>query len=115
VRGYATALAQWWTFLEQRHETVGWTSIGVSAVGGFLSWLRNGRTVEQPIARVEEAAPSSETLEARLAALISFYLWHAEVNDIPVAGKLRAAGHDVHRPEGCRPTWTAEARRHRRL
>lgn len=44
VRGYATALTQWWTFLEQRGETGQWTEVGVPAVSGFLSWLRNGRS-----------------------------------------------------------------------
>jgi len=62
--------------------------VGVPAVSGFLSWLRNGRTVEHVIARDAEIAPSPETLEARLAALISFYRWHGSVNDVPVAGKL---------------------------
>ena len=33
-------------------------------------------------------APSPETLEARLAALISFYRWHEAGYDVPVAGKL---------------------------
>ena len=88
VRGYATGLAQWWTFLEQRDETAGWDELGVPAVSGFLSWLRNGRTVEHAIARDAEATPSAETLEARLAALISFYRWHGSVNNVPVAGKL---------------------------
>jgi len=63
VRGYATGLAQWWTFLEQRDETAGWDAVGVPAVSGFLSWLRNGRTVEHVIARDAEIAPSPETLE----------------------------------------------------
>jgi integrase len=88
VRGYSTALAQWWTFLEQRDETARWDTLGVPAVGGFLSWLRNGRTVEHAITRSAEPAPSSETLEARLAALISFYRWQGAVNNVPVAGKL---------------------------
>jgi integrase len=88
VRGYATGLAQWWTFLEQRDETAGWDALGVPAVSGYLSWLRNGRTVEHSIARDAATAPSPETLEARLAALISFYRWHSSVNNVPVAGKL---------------------------
>jgi hypothetical protein len=41
VRGYATGLAQWWTFLEQRDETSGWAELGVPAVSGFLSWFVN--------------------------------------------------------------------------
>jgi integrase len=87
VRGYATGLAQWWTFLEQRDEAGRWQEVGVPAVSGFLSWLRNGRTVEQAIGPVV-AAPSPQTLEARLAALISFYRWQEGVFDVPVAGRL---------------------------
>jgi integrase len=87
VRGYATSLAQWWTFLEQRDEAEGWREVGVPAVAGFLSWLRNGRTVEHAIAAACEP-PSADTLEARLAALISFYRWQHAVHDIPVADRL---------------------------
>jgi integrase len=87
VRGYATSLAQWWTFLEQRDETAKWREVGVPAVAGFLSWLRNGRTVEHALVEPEQA-PSPETLEARLAALISFYRWQEAVFSVPVAGRL---------------------------
>ena len=54
VRGYATALTQWWTFLEQRSETGQWNEVGVPAVSGFLSWLRNGRTVQHALAAPKE-------------------------------------------------------------
>jgi integrase len=87
VRGYATSLAQWWTFLEQRAEAERWREVGVPAVSGFLSWLRNGRTVEHGLV-ASEKAPSAETLEARLAALISFYRWYEAVFDVPVAARL---------------------------
>lgn len=87
VRGYATALAQWWSFLEQRGETEGWRGVGVPAVSAFLSWLRNGRTVEHALVTPEDA-PAAETLEARLAALLSFYRWQEAVFGVPVAGRL---------------------------
>lgn len=87
VRAYAAALAQWWTFLEQRGEADRWRDVGVPAVAAFLSWLRNGRTVEHAIG-VVEPAPSAQTLEARLAALISFYRWQEAVFDVPVARRL---------------------------
>src|SRR5262245_8795169 len=87
VRGYATSLARWWTFLEQRGESERWREVGVPAVSGFLSWLRNGRTVEHALVTPEEA-PSPETLEARLAALVSFYRWHEGVFGVPVASRL---------------------------
>lgn len=87
VRGYATALAHWWTFLEQRGETERWQQVGVPAVTGFLSWLRNGRTVEHSLVAPTDA-PSTETLQARLAALISFYGWQEAVFEVPVASRL---------------------------
>lgn len=87
VRGYATALAQWWEFLEQRDEAERWHDVGVPAVTAFLSWLRNGRTVEHALA-ASEVQPSPETLAARLAALISFYRWQEAVFEVPVAGRL---------------------------
>lgn len=87
VRGYATSLAQWWSFLEQRGQVDGWHDIGVPAVIAFLSWQRNGRTVEHSLAESGEA-PTAATLEARLAALISFYRWHQAVSGVGVAGRL---------------------------
>jgi integrase len=87
VRAYATALAQWWTFLEQRGEAERWGQVGVPAVSGFLSWLGNGRTVERAVGAVEHA-PSQTTLETRLTAVISFYRWQEAVFDVPVAGRL---------------------------
>nr|WSX54079.1 tyrosine-type recombinase/integrase [Streptomyces sp. NBC_00974] len=52
-----------------------------------MSWLRNGRTVEHALL-IPEDAPAPETLEARLAALISFYRWQEAVFSVPVAGRL---------------------------
>ena len=88
VRGYATALAQWWTFLEQRGQVGQWQHVGVPAVTGFLAWLRNGRLVEHALSAPSVTQPSVATLEARLAAVVSFYSWQAKVFDVPVAGRL---------------------------
>lgn len=87
VRGYGTGLAQWWSFLEQRGETDRWATVGVPVVSAFLSWLRNGRSLVSvlPSAGV---GPSPETLESRLAAVISFYRWQEAVHDVGVAGRL---------------------------
>jgi len=87
VRGYSTSLAQWWTFLEQRGEEARWQEVGVPAVSGFLGWLRNGRVLEHSLVASREA-PSAETLEARLAALLSFYRWQGAVFGVPVADRL---------------------------
>lgn len=87
VRGYATSLAQWWSFLEQRGQTGAWCDVGVPVVTAFLSWQRNGRTVEHRLAESDQA-PTTATLEVRLAALISFYRWHQAVSGVVVAGRL---------------------------
>lgn len=87
VRAYTTGLAQWWSFLEQRDEAGRWREVGVPAVTGFLSWLRNGRTVEQAIGAGDKV-PSAPTLESRLAALMSFYRWQEAVYEVPVASRL---------------------------
>lgn len=87
VRGYATSLTQWWSFLEQRGEAERWMEVGVPAVSGFLSWLRNGRSVARVLV-APEVGPSPETLEARLAAVISFYRWQEAVFGVPVAARL---------------------------
>lgn len=78
VRSYATGLAQWWTFLEQRGQTGQWREVGVAAVTGFLSWLRNGRTVEHaltapgdlvlPLAGGRVRGPGREPADARRGA-----------------------------------------------
>jgi len=87
VRSYATSMAQWWSFLEQRGEAERWQEVGVPTVSGFLSWLRNGRTLEHVIVANRDA-PSPETLEARLAAVISFYRWQHAVYGVEVAKRL---------------------------
>lgn len=87
VRGYSTSLAQWWTFLEQRGDEDRWQEVGVPAVSGFLGWLRNGRVLEHSLVASRET-PSAETLEARLAALLSFYRWQGAVFGVPVADRL---------------------------
>lgn len=97
VRGYATSLAQWWTFLEQRGEENGWHEAGVPTVTGFLSWLRNGRVLEHTLVASQDP-PSAETLEARLAALISFYRWQGAVFGVAVAGRLMRGA--PHRTQG---------------
>jgi hypothetical protein len=50
-----------------------------------LLWLRNGRTVEHALVAPAEG-PSPETLQARLAAVISFYRWQEAVFGVPSPG-----------------------------
>ncbi|MFI7707377.1 tyrosine-type recombinase/integrase [Nonomuraea sp. NPDC049480] len=88
VRGYATALAQWWTFLEQRDEAERWNHLGVPAVSAFVSWLHEGRPQATVLSREHIEPPAMSTLEARLTALLSFYRWQHLVHDVVVAERL---------------------------
>ncbi|HEY5880339.1 MAG TPA: site-specific integrase [Nakamurella sp.] len=111
VRGYATALSQWWTFLEQRVEAERWNEVGVPTVSAFVSWMRNGRRVERSLVPVD--GPSPETMQARLAAVVSFYTWHEAVSGVPVADRLmRGARRAVAR--GCLRIWIPARRPSRR-
>jgi hypothetical protein len=114
VRGYATSLAQWWSFLEQRGESGRWTEAGVPAVSGFLSWLCNGRTVEHAVA-APAGVPSADTLHARLAALISFYQWQEASTRCRSRDGCCAGGLPGCRHGDCSRTWTRGVRvaRHR--
>ncbi|WP_307828335.1 hypothetical protein [Antrihabitans sp. YC2-6] len=82
--------------MTQRGQADSWRDVGVPAVTAFLSWLRNGRTVEHSIT-ASGVPPTAATMEARLAALISFYRWHEAVPLQPGWGRLwlREWGIDV--------------------
>ncbi|MEU8205810.1 tyrosine-type recombinase/integrase [Streptosporangium sp. NPDC049046] len=89
VRSYATALAQWWTFLEQRGDVGGWDHVGVPAVSAFVSWLHEGRVYEAKLlSEGSEQPPSQSTLATRLTAVLSFYRWQHLVHDVMVAKRL---------------------------
>ncbi len=106
VRGYATSLAQWWTFLEQRGEAERWREVGIPAVSGFLSWLRNGRTVEHALVGAAGRAVSGDP--GGSVGGVDLFL--------PVAGgRVRGAGRGAAaargatphtRPGACWPIWT---------
>ncbi|WP_326822256.1 hypothetical protein [Streptosporangium sp. NBC_01756] len=82
VRGYATSLAQWWTFLEQREDAVRWSELGVPAVSAFIAWLHDGRPGQQVAQLVSAASVRSEsTVAMRLAALDTPISPHCEGDD----------------------------------
>ncbi len=75
-----------------------------SAVTGFLSWLRNGRTAEHAVTTAGNA-PSAQTLEARLAALISFYRWQEACSTCRSLAGCCAGCRAAVQPAGCWRTW----------
>jgi hypothetical protein len=64
--------------------------------------VAHGRTVEHALVAPQDA-PSPETLEARLAALISFYRWQEAVFEVPVAAAAARGNRAAARPGACWP------------
>jgi len=80
VRSYAKGLELWWAHLAR--EGVGWEDPSVGALRAFVTWLRTGLspavtsiTPQAPTAVVAEA-----TVQARLAAVVSFYRFQHDVH-----------------------------------
>lgn len=93
VRSFATALSQWWTFLQHRDEAEGWDRLGVPAMAAFVRWLHDGRHRETVpavpmVASGAGGGLSVSTLEARLAAVTSFYRWQEAVHQVTVTHRL---------------------------
>ncbi|MET9339070.1 hypothetical protein [Nonomuraea sp. NPDC003804] len=121
MRSFATALPQWWTFLEHRDEAEGWDRLGVPAMAAFVRWLHDGRHRETVATAPMVAAGaggglSVSTWEARLAAVTSFYRWQEAVHQVTVAHRLlKGASHRApargllaHWPAGVR--WSRPGR-----
>jgi site-specific recombinase XerD len=92
VRSYATSLARWWEYLA----TAGtqWDEMGLPFFVSFVSWLRTGLpagVVPFPAAADAEG-PAESTVAARVTAVLSFYRYHADAHQVPVAGRLYRAG-----------------------
>jgi len=74
VRAYASSLKLWFEFLGLKG--VGWDRAGVETVASFVSWLR--APADNVIVLDASAARRSEaTVNRHLAALFSFYDYHA--------------------------------------
>ena len=80
VRAYAKSLQLWWEFLGAVGE--GWEDPSVQTLGRFVSWLRTGMPANvaplHPTAH-DAGSPAPSTLEARLAAVVSFYRYQHDV------------------------------------
>ena len=50
-------------------------------------------------------------MEARIATVISFYRWQADVHNVPVAARLLRGVPRRHAARGCCPIWTLAGRR----
>jgi integrase/recombinase XerD len=85
VGPYATSLARWWEFL-----TAAGTArdeVGLPFFVSFVSWLRTGLPagVAPLPAACDATGPSESTVAARVIAVLSFYRYHADAPQVPVA------------------------------
>ena len=92
VRSYATSLARWWEYLATAG--IAWDGVGLPFFVSFVSSLRTG--LPAGVAPLPAAAgaegPSESTIAARVNAVLSFYRYHADAHQVPVAGRLYRAG-----------------------
>jgi len=88
VRSYATSLARWWEFLTTAGAA--WDEVGLPFFVSFVSSLRTGLPAGvAPLRAAAGAAGLSEpTVAARVTAVLSFYRYHADAHQVPVAERL---------------------------
>ncbi len=80
VRSYAKGLELWWAHLAR--EGVGWEDPSVGTLRAFVTWLRTGlaSAVVSIVPEAETRGPAEATVQARLAAVVSFYRFQHEVH-----------------------------------
>ena len=93
VRSYATSLSCWWDYLTGAG--LPWDEVSLPTFTPFLTVLRTGEPPGVSRLPVGDGAGSrlaDSTVAARVAAVLSFYRYHAEVHQVPVAGRLYRLG-----------------------
>jgi integrase/recombinase XerD len=92
VRSYATSLARWWEYLTAAG--VAWDRVSLPFFVSFVAWLRTGLPagVARLPAAEEDGRLAESTIASRVTAVLSFYRYHADVGQVPVAGRLYRAG-----------------------
>ena len=81
VRSYAKGLQLWWAHLGR--EGVGWEDPSVGTLRAFVTWLRTGLSPAVTAIAAGSAtgrAPAEATVQARLAAVVSFYRFQHDVH-----------------------------------
>jgi integrase/recombinase XerD len=97
VRAYASSLRLFFEFLAGR--SMAWEEVGLDDLGRFVSWLRSPADGVIPIDAAVSARAAS-TVNRHLAAVFSFYEFHARFG-VPVAADLvewRRGGRGSYRP-----------------
>jgi integrase/recombinase XerD len=91
VRSYATSLARWWEFLSAAGTA--WDGVGLPFFVAFVSSLRTGLPAGvAPLPAAGAQGPSESTVAARVTAVLSFYRYHADARQVPVADRLYRIG-----------------------
>lgn len=92
VRSYATSLARWWEYLAT--SGTAWDEVGLPFFVSFVASLRTGLPagVAPLPAAVDTACPSESTVAARVTAVLSFYRYHSDAHQVPVADRLCRPG-----------------------
>lgn len=92
VRSYARALSVWWDYLQAAG--LAWDAVMLPTFTPFLSVLRTGDPVGvRRLPGTESGGGVSEsTVGLRVAAVLSFYRYHADVHGVSVAGRLYRVG-----------------------
>src|ERR1019366_3351415 len=97
VRAYASSLRLFFEFLAGRG--VAWDGVGLEDLGRFVSWLRSP-AVGVIVIHLDGAARAASTVNRHLAAVFSFYDFHAR-RGVAVAGELvdwRRGGRGSYKP-----------------
>src|SRR5208282_3105918 len=88
IRSYATSLARWWEYLTAAGGA--WDEVSLPFFVSFVASLRT--VVPAGVTRLpageQPGAPADSTVAARVTAVLSFYRYHADVHQVPVAGRL---------------------------
>jgi site-specific recombinase XerD len=92
VRSYASSLARWWDYLEAIG--LAWDEVSLPMFTPFLTVLRTGEPPGVTRLPVGDSGPvlAESTVAARVAAVLSFYRYHEQVHQVPVAGRLYRLG-----------------------
>src|SRR6266852_2169525 len=92
VRSYATSLDRWWGYLTDAG--LAWDEVKLPAFTPYLTVLRTGAPAGVGVLPgAEHSGGLAETTVAvRVAAVLSFYRYHADVHAVPVADRLYRAG-----------------------
>ncbi|MET8538576.1 tyrosine-type recombinase/integrase [Streptomyces sp. NPDC005065] len=93
LRSYAASLSAWWEYLEAAG--LAWDEVTLPSFLPFLTVLRTGDPVgvhRLPGAGAARGGVAESTVGLRVAAVLSFYRYHADVHGVAVAGRLYRVG-----------------------